>query len=419
MQHRSRSPQGKGEAYQRLGASGWATAHPSSTPGAAGQRVPHELQTHDFGLYHAERVISKGPFGAVFTARHPQHLGLVVIKSLPPHLREAPAATLRLSREAHVLARVGGEHVVRLLDTGWTEWTGPFLVLEYLEGVDLAQVLQAQGALPLRVAVDYALQLCEGLAVAHAEGIVHCDIKPENLLLMAGGQQPLLKLLDFGSCRCGPETFPYRDISAAEPGARELLGTPAYMSPERIRQLETIDQRSDIWSLGVLLHELLTGQRLFSGMDPSEVCQRVLQHRFRLESDVRVLPAPLRAVVARCLARRPGHRFADVQELAAALRRVSSTPERSRGMRTGTFPLQADDLRSAAGHGPAVSAPGPAEQRAADEQLPSSSGPRAKTRWWLLALAVLSAGLALSAGLRECHIDGFRRVTPAPSALER
>src|SRR6187200_619337 len=164
MQHRSRSSHGKNEALTRLGASGWATAHPSSTPGAPGQGVPYELPTRNFGLYHAERVINKGPLGAVFTARHPNHLGLVVIKSLPPQLREDPLATLRLSREAHVLARVGGDHVVRLLDTGWTEWTGTFLVLEYLEGVDLAQVLQAQGALPLPVAVDYALQACEGLA---------------------------------------------------------------------------------------------------------------------------------------------------------------------------------------------------------------------------------------------------------------
>ena len=417
MQHRPRSPQGKGEVLRRLGGSGWATAHPSSTPGAPRQRLPSELQARNFGLYHPERVISRGRYGAVFTARHPNHLGLVVIKALLPHLREDPLATLRLSREAHVLARIKSEHVVRLLDTGWTEWTGPFLVLEYLEGVDLARVLEAQGPLPLPLAVDYALQLCEGLGVAHAGGIVHCDIKPENLLAMAGGQQPLLKLLDFGICRCGPETFPYRDIGAtngaAEPAEQRLLGTPAYLSPERIRELETIDQRSDIWSVGVVLHELLTGHRLFSGANAADVCSRVVRHQFHLESEGSVLPAPLRAVIARCLARRPAHRFQDVHALAAALRRVISMPPGSRGMRTGTFPRQASDLSLSPHYLDAANASGQADQLEVQElaAAPSASLPRgAKSRWWVVALAVLGAALALSAGLRDCHIENSRWV---------
>jgi serine/threonine protein kinase len=418
MQHRWRSPHGKGEALPQLGASGWATAHPSSTPGAPGQRVPYELPTRNFGLYHAERVINTGPFGAVFTARHPGHLGLVVIKSLPPHLREAPLATLRLSREAHVLARVGSDHVVRLLDTGWTEETGPFLVLEYLEGVDLARVLEVQGSLPAPLAIEYLLQLCDALAVAHAQGIIHCDIRPENLLAMAGAQQPLLKLLDFGSCRCGPETFPYRDIGVVQQGKRVLLGTPAYLSPELIRERKTIDQRSDIWSMGVVLHELLTGQRLFSGTDAAEICRRVVRRQFRLESNSSVLPAPLRAVIARCLARRPAQRFRDVHELAAALRRVSVMPEGSRGMLTGTFQRSnGDDLPLPTRYVGTAYAPGQANERAAEKLVrkPSVSVPCvpkktvAKTRWWVLALAVLGAGLALSAGLRECHIENLQR----------
>jgi serine/threonine protein kinase len=420
MQHRSRNSQGrgKGEVLRRLGGSGWATAHPSSTPGAPRQRLPSELQARNFGLYHPERVISTGPYGAVFTARHPNHLGLVVIKALLPHLREDPLATLRLSREAHVLARIDSDHVVRLLDTGWTEWTGPFLVLEYLEGVDLARVLEAQGPLPLPLAVDYALQLCEALGVAHAGGIIHCDIKPKNLLAMAGSQQPLLKLLDFGICRCGPETFPYRDIGAPEGATehaeRELIGTSAYMSPERIRDLKTIDQRSDIWSVGVVLHELLTGHRVFSGTDTADICRRIVKHQFHLESDGSVLPVPLRAVIARCLARRPAHRFQDVHALAAALRRVTSLPAGWRGMRTGTFPRQAGDLSLLAHYTDAASASGQADPFAAQKlaPVPSASIARgAKSRWWLIALAVLGAGLALSAGLRNCQIENSRWVT--------
>jgi serine/threonine protein kinase len=315
-----------------------------------------------FGGYRVERVLSTGTLGAVVSARHLVRDEVVVIKLLHPELRSDPVSMARLSREAHVLAHVASEHVVRLLDTGWTAEVGPYLVLEYLVGMDLARMLETTGPLPLPLAVDYLLQACEGLGVAHARGITHRDLKPENLFAVRSDSAPRLKLLDFGIAQHGPESFPYREIEAEVEGEGPLLGTPAYMSPERIRELPSADQRSDVWSLGVVLHELLTGRTPFgrtslgeldrSGVErteEAEICERVVSHEFDIETDRALLPAPVRAVIQRCLARHPSERYQTVEDLAAALRRVVAMPERWRGTLTGKFSRQllAEEVSSA------------------------------------------------------------------------
>ncbi|MEO8183440.1 MAG: serine/threonine-protein kinase [Deltaproteobacteria bacterium] len=304
------------------------------------------LQSSTFGGYRVERVLSTGSLGAVVCARHLLRDEVVVIKLLHPELRHDAVSMARLSREAHVLAHVASERVVRLLDTGWTDEVGPYVVLEHLVGMDLARMLETNGPLPLPLAVDYVLQACEGLGVAHARGITHRDLKPENLFAVRSGSAPALKLLDFGIAQHGPESFPYRDIVAEVEGEGPLLGTPEYMSPERIRELPSADQRSDVWSLGVVLHELLTGRTPFGrhrferSADQAEICERVVSHSFELETNRALLPPPVRAVIQRCLAPHPGQRYQTVEELAAALRRVAAMPERWRGTLTGKFSRQ-------------------------------------------------------------------------------
>lgn len=324
-------------------------------PPAPEPTSPFQLLAREFGGYRVDRILSTGALGAVVAARHRKHDHPVVIKLLHPELRNDVASAARISREAHVLARIPHPNIVRLLDTGWTELVGPYLVLEHLVGMDLGRMLETRGPLRVPLAVDFLLQACDALGVAHAAGISHRDLKPENLFSMEPGG-PALKLLDFGIAQHGPESFPYREVAASQDADGPLLGTPAYLSPERIRSLPNTDHRCDIWSLGVVLHELVTGRTPFGRGSTPELCARVVQHAFELESDRALLPSPLRAVILRCLARHPVSRYQSVQELSEALRRATTLPDRCRGQLTGKFNRETA-LQSQASAPPAVPLP--------------------------------------------------------------
>jgi serine/threonine protein kinase len=206
---------------------------------------------------------------------------------------------------------------------------------------------------------------------------------------------PGLKLIDFGISQHGPESFPYRDVADSEPET-QLMGTPAYMAPERILDLPTTDQRSDIWSLGVVLHEPLTAHSLFGREDIVATCTSVVRHRFELEANGAVLPSALRIVVARCLARHPAHRFQGVQELAHALRNAITLPERSWGLLTGKFHRPVTTQRGAPSVSSAAHPWGPAPLPAAPDAQPrrsSSFGRGGRRRWTLLSLALSSVAL--------------------------
>jgi serine/threonine protein kinase len=343
---------------------------------------PFYLRASEFGGYRVERVLSTGALGAVVTARHRQQEQPVVIKLLHPELRNDAASSARISREAHVLARIPHPNIVRLLDTGWTEQVGPYLVLEHLVGIDLARMLETRGALPVQLAVDFLLQACDALSAAHGAGITHRDLKPENLFSVETGG-PSLKLLDFGIAQHGPESFPHREVAAARDSEGPLLGTPAYLSPERIHSLPNTDHRCDIWSLGVVLHELVTGRTPFGRDNPSEVCARVLRHEFELESNRALLPSPLRAVILRCLGHHPVSRYQSVQELADALLRATTLPDRCRGQLTGKFNREAvpPSAPSQPQHGPVPIQDAPAAPIASQGAAPV--GAAARLIYWL------------------------------------
>ena len=292
------------------------------------------------GRYLVERPIGEGAMGAVALARHVSLDETVAIKFLRPELRRDPVANARLSREARALARIKSDHVARVLDVGATLSVGPYMVMEYLEGTDLGEVLENEGPLPVARAVECVLQVCEALTVAHTAGITHRDIKPQNLFLARHGQFETLKVLDFGIADVAPTgAMPAEPLPEAErAGVAPVYGTPPYMAPERVRNDPSADHRSDIWSVGVVLHELVTGRGVFDAATITETCARIVADApIDIEADDAVLPPSLRTIIARCLMRDPAQRYQSVEELAAALAPLATMHERFRGRSTGAF----------------------------------------------------------------------------------
>lgn len=268
------------------------------------------------GRYCIEQLLGEGSMGAVVRALH---LGLdepVAVKFIRREQRHDPLAVARFAREAKALARLKSEHVPRLFDVGRSLGIGPYIVMEYLEGRDLGEVLRCDGALDVPRAVAYVLEACKALAVAHEAGITHQDLKPENLFLARQGEVESIKLLDFGISKGSLEGRIFgEDLTRSNvPGG--LMGTPLYMSPERVRNDADLDHRSDIWSLGIVLHELVTGRTPFSGESVTEICAQVLESPVLATGS---LPPELEAVVVRCLSRDPNERFQTIADLAAAL----------------------------------------------------------------------------------------------------
>jgi serine/threonine-protein kinase len=283
------------------------------------------------GRFLVEGVLGEGGMCTVFAARHIQLDGRVAIKVLRPDI-VADAANpreivTRFLFEGRAAARIQSEHVVRTFDVGTLPSGAPFLVMEYLEGRDLDGLLRQCGTLPIGAAVDYLLQAGEAIAEAHGRGIVHRDLKPANLFLThrADGS-PLVKVLDFGISKImrgrtvhfgGPRpegAVPWNT------GTAHVVGTPHYMSPEQLRGARDIDARTDIWSLGAILHELLSGEPPFKGSTLPEICANILRDDPPALSPLRPeVPASLQAVVRKCLEKEPVNRYADLGELAVAL----------------------------------------------------------------------------------------------------
>jgi serine/threonine-protein kinase len=267
------------------------------------------------GKYRVERVLGVGGMGVVVKALHTQLDERVAIKFLLPEGAADKAIVARFSREARAAVKIKSEHVARVIDVGELEGGAPFMVMEHLEGSDLAQVLDKRGRLLVPDAVDFLLQACEAIAEAHALGIVHRDLKPANLFLTrrADGSH-VIKVLDFGISKMA------KGGEGATTDTSAILGSPLYMSPEQLRASKAVDARTDIWSLGVLLHELLVNDPPFGGDSLPVIVTAILEQPPRsLRAARPEVPEALEAVVARCLEKLPSSRFADVADLARAL----------------------------------------------------------------------------------------------------
>jgi serine/threonine protein kinase len=278
------------------------------------------------GKFCVERVIATGGVGIVVAARHLQLGETVALKFLLPQADRDATDIARFVREAQSAVKLKNEHVARVLDVGSLEDGSPFMVMEYLDGQDLDHFLRHKGPLAISDAVAYMLQACEAIAEAHHLGIVHRDLKPSNFFLTARHDgSPLIKVLDFGIAKARAELE--QDVSLTK--TRTVLGSPVYMSPEQIRSARSVDHRSDIWSLGVTLYELLTDQLPFDGDSITGVAAAVSTDPIAPIRSLRPeIPIGLSQVVERCLEKKPGDRYQTVAEFAEAL--VPYGPETAR-----------------------------------------------------------------------------------------
>ncbi len=282
------------------------------------------------GKFRVERLLGEGGMGYVLAARHVQSGQVVALKFMKEALC-TPDYKSRFLREARNTVRLKSNHVSRVLDVGALDDGAPYIVMEYLEGVDLSELLKKRGTIPAQEACEYILQACEAIAEAHGYGIVHRDLKPANLFLTRGPNgEPLVKVLDFGVSKVlhlgidddtNPGDHPGRETpESVVTKASDLLGSPSYMAPEQIVAARDADTRSDVWSLGVILFRLISGTAPFGGSSLGELIQGIIHAPVPNLRDARPdLPQGLEHIVARCLTRERGERLGDVIELARLL----------------------------------------------------------------------------------------------------
>ena len=277
--------------------------------------------------YRLERLVGEGGTGVVVAARHVQLDRAVAIKFLRTALA-SDEIRLRFEREARAIGQIESEHVVLVLDVGTLDDDhSPFMVMEYLEGKDLARTLKEDGPLSIEDSVDCMLQVCEALEGAHAQGIIHRDLKPANLFLTRrddGG--PHIKVVDFGISKILDPKVLRGDKGPNEmTNAFTVLGSPRYMAPEQLRNSKDVDGRADLWSLGAVLFQLLSGSSPFDAENNVHVSLAVLtKEPALLRSVAPHVPAELEAVVNKCLTKDRAGRFQTAAELAAALQPFGS-----------------------------------------------------------------------------------------------
>lgn len=270
------------------------------------------------GKYRVERVIGEGGMGVVVAARHLVLGERAAIKLLGAERDQSPQAKARFLREGRAAAKIKSEHVARVYDVGELPTGEPFIVMEYLHGRDVGAIVRQDGPLDAPRAVDLVLEAMEGVAAAHARGVIHRDIKPSNLFMTKGPDGgPLVKVIDFGISK---DTAPRGEVSG-EPATRSdvAMGSPPYMSPEQMRSSRDVDARTDVWSLGAVLTCLITGEPPFAGGSIPEVYEGILKGPPSLRDWSPDVPEGLDRVIKRCLARDVDERYPDVTALARDL----------------------------------------------------------------------------------------------------
>ena len=343
------------------------------------------------GKYVVERALGEGGMGIVVAARHTVLNTRVAIKVLLPGAMVDKDTVERFHREARSAVRIHSPHAARVHDVGTLADGTPYMVMDLLSGKDLSAMLDERGSLSPIEVVGYVGQALEALHEAHALGIIHRDLKPANLFLAEQPNgPPIVKVLDFGIARDFHEGNEQRLTRT-----RAVMGSPAYMSPEQMREARSADVRSDIWSMGVCLYELLTGRPPFNADTLPDLFVTVLQGTPVPPSTLRPeVPIGLSETVLRCLEKDPARRFQSARELAHALATGESGASWP-AARASAATSSARMIAAAAGAPSSPSLPS-TERLATSRTLADNQGsaPRLKYVWLALAaFGVVGAGL--------------------------
>ena len=359
--------------------------------------MPLPVQPGDVvaGKYRIERVLAQGGMGVVVVANHEALGQRVAIKLLLPEAAGSGAALARFLREAQSAAQIQSPHVCRVFDVGSLPSGQPYMVMELLQGADLATELEQRRTLPVTEAVGHVIEALDAIVDAHHRGIVHRDIKPANLFLCRRDDGRVsVKVLDFGISKIDPRAGSAPSFQLTTTQA--LLGSPAYMSPEQVRSTKDVDARTDIWALGVILYESLAGGPLFGGQSLGEVFSKIREDPIPPLSSVRAdVPAELDRIVARCLQRKPEDRFASAADLRDALSAFLAAA--LDGARSGDARLSSPRARGGSDAALARTATGEAMSaetvgRAPDAPVPMKQGPTSKV-WMAAAIALVGGAL--------------------------
>jgi serine/threonine-protein kinase len=363
------------------------------------------------GKYKLVRLLGSGGMGEVYEAQHSIIGRRFAIKFLHPLLAGNSEVVARFQREAQAAGGLENENIAAVVDAGTADDGAPYLVMEYLDGEDLAHLLVRGGPLPVPRAAYIVIQACRGLAAAHGRGIVHRDLKPENLFICKRNDgSDLVKVLDFGIAKL--------HTGRAGTGLTQTgttMGTPFYMSMEQARGAKEVDQRTDIYALGVILYEILSGAKPHPGESYNEILYHVLtQEPAPLDSVRSGLPSGLSPVVQKAMAREAADRYASVADLMEELILFAGravTPLRSQ---VGLAAVQGATIQSPVSlPAMAVSVPTPPPE----EPVTRPARGRSRVVVWASSAAVLVLLVAMGLWLGLHREPRRQAATAAPTAL--
>lgn len=297
------------------------------------------------GKYRVTRQLGTGGMGAVFKAENVAIGRTVAVKLLHPHLADDETSLARFQREARAAASVAHRHIVEVLDMGIESPGNPYLVMEYVRGRGLEDTLKHEGRLDVTQSARIAGDILSALAAVHAQGIVHRDLKPENILLTSRDRRnDFVKVLDFGVAALVEEVERIHRSRDLTPSGR-VMGSPHYTSPEQLRGVTTKDPRVDLWSVGILLYQMLAGVRPFAATKLDELCHQILEDDPPPLASHGISVGPeLEAIVRRALEKNPERRFESALEMHLALVPFGAEPPRDEDPEptdTFTFDLRA------------------------------------------------------------------------------